>query len=190
MTVERINTKNEAHNEQIRLIALYFLVLIALLCTPITSPAQGGEDLPKGVVPPPLSIISKDEKKSLEAEKKLSDRVKLALDLMDSRLMKATDYSEKDQYQNSLDQLGNFQAILRNTSNYLKKFESDKRAFKNFKRFEMGLRKYLPRLELIRRATPYKYGYHVRNLIKTVRATRQNAIKPLFGNTVLPKDKS
>ena len=60
-------------------------------------------------------------------------------------------------------------------------------SFKNLKRFEMSLRKFVPRLELIRRETPDRYGYHVKQLVRSVRKARTKAIAPLFGDTVLPE---
>ena len=56
------------------------------------------EKVPKGVAPPPLSLLSKGEKKSLDAKTKASDRTKLAVVLMDSRLFKASEYSEKSEF--------------------------------------------------------------------------------------------
>ena len=87
----------------------------------------------------------------------------------------------------SLNQLGHFHAILRDNLKYLKQRGNHRRALKNFKRFEMSLRKFIPRLELIRRKTPFKYAYHVRRLIKNVRVARSEAIKHFYDDTVIPE---
>ena len=56
----------------------------------------------------------------------------------------------------------------------------------NFKRIELSLRKYINRLELIRRDLPLEYEPYVRRLTKYVREARTKAVEPLFGETVLP----
>ena len=162
-----------------------FSVALLSVYLPTSSNAQKGK-LPDGVVPPPISVLSKQEKKSLEAEVKAKKRTKLALTLMDSRLARSMNYTKQKKFQKSLEHLGNFYAILRNTFNYLKQNEHQKGSFKNFKRFEISLRGYIRKLEVIRRQTPFKYGYHILRLIKNVRNTRDKAIEPLFDDTVLP----
>ncbi|MCO6512372.1 MAG: hypothetical protein J5I65_16430 [Aridibacter famidurans] len=143
--------------------------------------------IPAGVVPPPLNIISKQEKESLEAERKISDRTKLALELMESRLKLSEDAATKEEFQESLNQLGRFQALVRDTARYLHNNEESKKSYKNFKRFEQSLREFIPRLELLRRALPFKYGYHVRVMMEYLRDARSNALEPFFDDTVIPE---
>ncbi len=162
-------------------------VMSIIILVGLTGKAFSQDGLPKGVVPPPLGLISKDEKKALEAESKLSGRTKVALTLMNTRLTRAENQTKNNEFQKSLNNLGSFQAILRDTLSHLKKNEKYKGSLKSFKRFEISLRKTIPRLELIRRGTPYKYGYHVRRLIRTVRDARRKAIDPLFADTVIPE---
>lgn len=169
---------------------LWSLITSLLLLLTFSQPAlgqEGDDPLPEGVVPPPLNLISKEEKTGLEAERKISNRTKLALEMIETRLLKSETAAEKEDFQESLDQLGRFQALIRNTYGYLKQNEGDKSSFKNFKRFEMALREFIPRLELLRRDLPYKYGYHVRQMIKFVRDARANALEPFFGDTVIPE---
>lgn len=143
--------------------------------------------LPAGVVPPPLNIISKKEKEGLAAERKISDRTKLALEFMEARLKLSENAADKEEYQDSLDQLGRFQALVRDTARYLHNNEDNKGSFKNFKRFEQSLREFIPRLELLRRELPFKFGYHVRVMMDFLRDARTNALEPFFGDTVIPE---
>lgn len=143
--------------------------------------------LPAGVVPPPLNVISKQEKEDLAAERKISNRTKLALEFMESRLKLSEDAADREEFQESLDELGRFQALVRDTARYLHNNEDNKGSFKNFKRFEQTLREFIPRLELLRRALPFKYGYHVRVMMDFLRDARTNALEPFFGDTVIPE---
>lgn len=167
-------------------VSLLTFLLFVLGSTEAFSQTEQPE-LPEGVVPPPLNVISKQEKADLEAERKISNRTKLALEFMDDRLSKSEEYAGKDDFQESLNQLGRFQALVKNTLWYLQENEDDKGSFKNFKRFEMTLRQFLPRLELLHRNMPFRYGYHFREMIKFVRDARTNALEPLFADTVIPE---
>ncbi|QQS41710.1 MAG: hypothetical protein IPM63_01830 [Acidobacteriota bacterium] len=138
-------------------------------------------------MPPPLNLISKQEKEKLGAERKISNRTKLALELMESRLKLSEDAAGKEDFQESLNQLGRFQALVRDTARYLHDNEDNKGSFKNFKRFEQSLREFIPRLELLRRALPFKYGYHVRVMMDFLRDARSSALEPFFGDTVIPE---
>lgn len=167
----------------------YFSMRLAILlliqqCFLFAASAQ--DDKPKNLVPPPLSIISKDEQSRLEAEKDVKKRTDIAIELMEARLVKAAELSDKNLYGESLAELGGFQAILRNAFDFLKRNDNGRRkSLNNYKRFEITLRAFMPRLELVRRDMPVKYGYHVRTLIKYVREARADAVEPLFGETVL-----
>ena len=148
--------------------------------------AQIDDELPEGVVPPPLAIVTDDDKKSLDAEKNAKNRTKLALEMMDARLEKSETLAKDEEFQKALDELGTFRALMNNTLAYLRQNELDKNILKNYKRFEMGLREFIPRIELVRRALPYSHSYHVTKLIIAVRETRRKAIEPFFEDTVIP----
>lgn len=144
------------------------------------------ENIIKDGVPPPLSIVSKNEEVQLDAETNLKKRTELSLDLMESRLKKAEMFSNEKKYKETLDELGGFQAIMRNTLGYLQKNDNGKgKVLNNFKRFEINLRKFVPRLELVRRILPEKFGFHVVQLMKSVRIARASAIEPLFDDNVV-----
>ncbi len=164
-------------------------IILVLILFAGTGPVAAQEDdvLPEGVVPPPLSSLSEDEAEKLVAEKSMKDRTKLALEFMDNRLVQSEGFSEKKEFGKSIDQLGYFNALIVDTYRYLVNNEDKKNSLKSFKRFELGLRDFLPRLELVRRALPYSHSYHVFKLISLVRETRRKAIEPFFSDTVLPE---
>ena len=84
------------------------------------------------------------------------------------------------------DELGGFHALVDKTLDFLDHNDTGGgKVLNNFKRMEMSLRAFLPRLELIRRDLPEKYEFYVRDLAKYVRKARARAIEPLFGDTVV-----
>jgi len=162
------------------------LVLVVLVFTSHVTFAQIEEDIPEGVVPPPLSFVSKDEKRLLAAEKKSKGRTKVSLALMNTRIAKAESSSDKSEYQESLNELGNFRALMNDALGHLRQNSGRKGISRNVKRFEIGLRGFIPRLESLRRSLPFSHSYHVSKLIKSVRDARKEAIDSFFGDTVLP----
>lgn len=160
-------------------------ILLTAYCLLLTVSAQADEP-PKDAAPPPMKSIPKDERKSIEAEKDIKKRTKLSLDLLETHLSKAEQLTDQSEFQNALAELGNFHAILENILDYLNRRDdhSDK-VDNNFKRLEIGLRKTIPRLEIVRRGMPFNYGYYVQQIQKSVRDARSKALDPLFGDSVI-----
>jgi hypothetical protein len=163
-----------------------FAIIASVLPGSVLGQEKSGSPLPDGVVPPPLNVISDEEAEDLESANKMKKRTKLALDFMNTRLLRSESAAEGKKYQESLDQLGRFQALVRHTFEYLKTNEDQKGSIKNFKRFEMTLRGFIPRLELLRRELPYRFGYHVGVTMDYVRKARAQALEPFFEDTVIP----
>ena len=162
-----------------------FLLFTFVICLSSTIYAQQ-EQLPDDA-PPPLKIISKNEKNQLEAETNVKKHTTLALELMDTRITNAEGFSTQKEFEKMFGELGSFQALVDTTLNYLNKHDTEGgKVLNNFKRLEMSLRKYSPRLEIIRREVPNKYEPYLRNLIMDLRQARSKAIEPLFDNSIVP----
>lgn len=170
-------------------ITLTGLILAAFFLCLFTSGARP-QSVPPDSAPPPLRLVSKGELTRLEAAKSVKERTKYALELMDARLTKAEELIKGDGLDEMYAELGGFHGLMDNTLDFLDESDKDSRkVLSNYKRFEIGLRKFRPRLELIRREIPLRYEPYVRNLIGYVRDARAKAVEPLFGDTVLPRNK-
>ena len=142
------------------------------------------------LAPPPLRLLSAEEKGKLAAENDVKRRTKLALELMDVRLKQAEAFDATEDHDRMFLQLGGFHGLMDNMLEFLDKSDKDsQKVLGNFKRFEIGLRGFTPRLELIRRDLPIRYENYVRSLIKNLRAARAKAIEPLFDDSVVPVKK-
>ena len=151
--------------------------------------AQEEENVPENLAPPALRIISKEEKTALAGISDVKNRTRLALDLMEARLKKAEELHTQESFGDSLTQLGSFQALMDDTLRYLNRNDDGRgKVMGTFKRFEMALRAFMPRLEIMRREMPVNYEYHVRTLLRTVRDARSKAIEPFFSTTILPNN--
>jgi hypothetical protein len=139
------------------------------------------------VAPPPLKILSQSEKDRLAGETEVKRRTKLGLEMMEVRLKQAETLHSAENFDQMFVELGAFHGLMDNMLEFLDKSERDsKKVIYNFKRFEIGLRNFTPRLELMRRSLPIRYERYVRNLIKNLRNARAKAIEPLFDDTVVP----
>lgn len=166
-----------------RYYSLIACVLFCFLSTPVYSQIEETE-----IAPPPLKITSKTEKRLLEEETSVKKHTLLALELMDARIKNAEDFNSRNDYRAMFNELGGFHALIDDTLEYLNQHDTDSgKVLNNFKRLEMSLRKFAPRLELIRRNLPLKYETYVRKLIRYVRAARSKAIEPFFDDSIVQK---
>lgn len=174
-----------------KLLSVAFFFLFAVCCPAILAQTDEIDAAPPAdVAPPPMTILSKSEKQQLDGEENIKKRTQLCIDLMDSRLKAAEGLIEQSKFQESINELGGFQALLENALNYLNRHDNDSsKVDYNFKRLEIGLRQTVSRLEMVRRGMPFKYGYYVLRLQKFVRDARAKAIEPLFSDTVVPQSK-
>ena len=157
------------------------LALFILCLCPAAVFAQ--DQIPPDAAPPPLKQISKAEKEQLAGEQEVKGRTKLSLELMNARVTIAEKYVPQEQYEMVFRELGGFHALVDDALEFLAGAESDKKkVLDNFKRFEIGLRTFTHRLELIRREMPPQREYYIRMLLREMREARAKAVEPLFGN--------
>ncbi len=175
----------------IRRFSLFTFSFLLLLCFFCASASAQDESLqqpqPEDAAPPPLKMISKAEKSSLDAEANVSDRTKLSLTLMETRLGSAENFYNQNRFSEMFVELGGFSALIDNSLNFLKKNDDGRngKVLNSFKRLEINLRRFAPRIELMRRELPAKYEFYVRGLLKSVRAARSQAVEPMFDDTVV-----
>lgn len=163
----------------------FWLFLVLVAAAPYASAQDGDTDDP---APPPLRIISKTENAQLNAETNTGRRSELALQLMDLRLKRAEALKNSEEYDAMLIELGSFHGLIDNTLGLLHREQSRSgKALNALKKYEMALRKFPSRLELIRRDLPDRYGYHLIVLLRALRDARSKALEPFFGSTVLPE---
>ena len=167
-----------------RLFSCAFLITCAFCVS-----GQAQED-PPDVAPPPLKIVSREDQAKLDAEKDIKERTKLALELMRSRLDEAEKLNTAEDFDGLFTQLGRFRGLVDHAFDFLDEpgIKESKR-LDNYKRLEISLRRFIPRLETIRRELPLRYEQYVHDLIRFLRNARTKAVEPMFSNTVVPSRK-
>lgn len=131
--------------------------------------------------------MSKDEHGRLDGASGVKDRTKLALELMNARLTRAEEFNTKGDFTQMYNELGGFHALMDDTLEFLDESGKDRDSvLNNFKRFEIGLRAFAPRLGLLRREIPAEFDPYLKSLLRYLRDARSKAIEPLFADTVVP----
>lgn len=168
-----------------QLTLLAFLLFTFYFLLPASVMAQ--EEYPRNAAAPPLKTLMKDEKERLESQKDIKKRLELALQLMEVRLKNAETLSVEENYPEMFVEMGFFHAIMDNTLNFLERNNiGSGKILNSYKRFEINLRSFIGRIEIIRRELPPRYEYYVRTLVKAVRDARSRAVAPLFDDSVVP----
>jgi hypothetical protein len=181
-----------AHKFTLPPIGRIAVVILTFLILGFAPPAFAQDDDDTDITqtaPPPLRKLTKDERTRLDAEIDVKRRTKLALELMTARLQRAEGFAANSEFEPLYAELGGFHGLMDDTLAFLEKNDKDTgKVLNNFKRLEIGLRGFTPRLEVIRRNLPLKYEYYVRVLLKYLREARTRAVEPLFDdNVVKPK---
>jgi len=166
-------------------LVLIGLSLIFLLGSEATCMAQVPTEDPDAA-PPPIRVISKEEQQLLAAETAVKKHTSIALELMSKRLDNAESLNSAGRFDDMYSELGSFHALMDDALHFLIKQDTDSgRVLNNFKKLEIGLRAFQPRLETIRRDLSSRYEPYIRTLIKYIHEAREKAIEPMFGKTVV-----
>lgn len=163
---------------------LFAGLLVLCLNAPSSAQTDGGTD----DFPPPLKTISKSEKKALESESDPKKRTMLSIELIEARLKKAETSSAQSAYRQMFFELGVLQGLIENSLAFL--YQANRgtdKDFDNFKKFEMALRTFTPRVEILRRESPERYDRYLQSVLKQIRDARSKAVEPLFGDRVVPQ---
>jgi hypothetical protein len=134
--------------------------------------------------PPPIKSISESDRRFLEAAPNISERLKRASSLMNARLSAAESSVANGDEIRMFFELGIFHGLLDDTLRNLLEYDGKKRTssqLSNLKRFEMLLRSFPPRIELIRRNIfDPDFDSYITNLQSEIRDARSRALDPMF----------
>jgi hypothetical protein len=156
-------------------------------CFMLASVVAFGQDDDE-LAPPPVKVITKEERTRLDGESDTKTRTKIAVDLMRSRVDAAEKLFAQNNFDGIFNELGHFRGLLDYTLAFLQKQNHEEsRTLDNYKRLELTLRAATPRIETLRREMPSRYEEYIRLLLIYVREARAKAVEPMFDDTVLPE---
>jgi len=131
--------------------------------------------------PPPSIVVSKEDRLKLEAKTSAKDRTKLALEMMDLHISAAERFGNDQNFGRAYGELGVFHGLLDNIADFLDRSDrGGSKVLDEFKRFEIALRRFGPRIEGVRRDMPIEYDEYVRTLLQRLRDVRSRAVDHFF----------
>ena len=163
-----------------RLTTLLFLATL-LMSSDFASAQETADDFP-----PPIKTFPRAERARLDAGTDPGQRVEVALTLLEGYLKKAESLARDENFRASFPELGSFHGVMEHTVTALRRdSRGTNKDFVSFKKLEMALRAFSPRIELIRRDAPAIYRGYLGQLLKDLRDARSRIIEPFYGNDVV-----
>lgn len=138
---------------------------------------------------PPLRYVPDDVRRQLEAEARdVKARTKLALQLAEDRLARASAASDADRFEDCTNELGVYEAIVADTIRYVQTSgRTGNKLRDTFKRIELTLRSHVPRIETLRRGLPEAHAVYAKATIDFVRMQRDEALSSFYDDSIIPE---
>lgn len=142
---------------------------------------------PQLTAPPPPKVISPDERSEIDEKKDdAKARIRITLELAESRLSKAQLLTEQHDFQGASSELGRYAALIEDALAFLNPMTRDRNKTRDlYKRLELALRAHGPRITSIRRVTPLEYAVWIKQLEDFARKGRTEALNSFYGHTVV-----
>ena len=160
------------------------VVLLACCSFPIISAQQPA--VQEQAAPPPLKIITREERLQLDELKDPKARIKTTLELAETHLSRLENQTAQHEFDNAAAEAGMYWALVENALAFLKKIERDNNRKRDlYKRVELALRAHGPRLNFVRRTTPAEYSIWIKEIENYAREGRTEALNSFYGDTVV-----
>lgn len=160
-------------------------LLFLLAC--LSSGASAQDQSFVSSAPPPMKFISNTERGQLSAARDAKSRLKASIEMAETRLLRAEQFTVDQRYIAACGELGSYQAIIEDALIFLGQQRADSDKTRDlYKRLEIQLRADAIRLESIRRVTPSDYAVHVKTIRDFTDNARTDALNCFFSDTVLP----
>lgn len=164
------------------------LAFVALACGEAAAQTDSQrEDSPSAA--PPLRYVPDDVRRQLDAEARdVKARTKLALQLAEDRLARASVASDADHFEECTNELGVYEAIVADTIRYVQTSgRTGNKLRDTFKRIELTLRSHVPRIETLRRGLPEAHAVYAKATIEFVRVQRDQALSSFYDDSIIPE---
>lgn len=175
-----------------RALMLSAMVLLAAVVCPVATRAQSPQASPTPLTaPPPLKVITKDERQQLDQAKDIKERLKLSIEFSDAHLTRAQQLTMQTEYEAASNEVGSYHALIEDALDNLSKLKQDSNKTRDlYKRLEMQLREDGPRLTAMRRVTPLEFAVWIKKVEDFARDGRTEALNSFYGHTVVHEKES
>ena len=162
------------------------LALLVCVCAP-TVCAQDPQPQPTPLTaPPPIKIISKEERSQLDQTGDSKQRIRLTIELAGTHLTRAEEQTKQSNYDAASAEVGSYHALIEDALEFLGAMKRDSNKTRDvYKRLELALRADGPRLTALRRITPLEYAVWIKKVEDFARDGRTEALNSFYGHTVV-----
>ncbi len=162
---------------------LKLLVVLGVCVTALHGQEPRVKQLP---APPPLKVISKDERAQLTDAKDAKTRLRKTVELAEIHLQHAEALTSQEKYEEVLIELGGYLALIDDALKFLGQMNRDSTKTRDlYKHLEIDLRGDGPRLTSMRRITPLEYAIRIKEIEDFARDGRTEALDSFYGHTVV-----
>ena len=165
---------------------LFILLAIAFVCVPYAN-AQDAQPSPTPLTaPPPIKVISKQERAQIDQAGDSKGRLKLTIDLGAAHLTRAEELTTQGNFDAAATEVGSYHALIEDALDFLATMKRDSNKTRDhYKRLELALRAHGPRLTTMRRTTPLEYAVWIKKVEEFARDGRTEALNSFYGHTVV-----
>jgi hypothetical protein len=136
--------------------------------------------------PPPMKFVSLDERSQLTASKDPKSRVRTTIELAETHLKRAENLTSQKRFDQASEELGGYLGLIDDGLSFIDGLNRDKGSTRDlYRHLDLALRTHIPRLAVMRRATPVDYSINIKAAEEYVRDTRAQALDSFYGHTVL-----
>jgi hypothetical protein len=167
-------------------ISQFGISILMVLCT--TTLLVVGQDVrgQEQTAPPPLKIVTRQDRKQIDEERDSKDRVRLTLVLAEAHLANAELETSRLNYDEAAAEAGKYWALIEDVFTFLGTLKLDSNKTRDlYKRVELTLRAQGPRLSIMRRTTPSAYAIWIKETEDFARRGRTEALNSFYGHTVV-----
>jgi len=160
-----------------------------LIC--VLSPSAFGQQprSPQMPAPPPMRLVSSQERSQLDATKDSKARLRTSLDLATTRLTRTEEFTTLKKFDQALEELGCYLGLLDNVRAFIRSMNHEKGSTRDlYRHLEIAVRAHIPRLAVMRRTTPADYAGHLKDAEEYLRNLRAEALDSFYGQSVLRED--
>jgi hypothetical protein len=172
-----------------RLVSIWFIELalaVFMVCLCVVAISGQTPQLQSNTAPPPLKVITPDDRAALEHTKDAKSRVKRTIELGEAHLTKAETHTSRQEFTEASAELGRYWALIEDVFRVLAPLNHDATKTRDmYKRIELALRAHGARLTTIRRTTPLEYAVWIKKLEDYARKGRTEALNSFYGHTVV-----
>jgi hypothetical protein len=161
-------------------------ILICVLSLSALAQQPRSPQLP---APPPMRVVSRDERSQLTAARDPKARLRTSIDLAALRLTRTEEFTSAKKFDQASEVLGGYLGLIDNVRGYLGSMDRDKGSTRDlYRHLEIALRAHIPRLAVMRRSTPAAYAGNLKAAEEYIRDARSDALDSFYGHSVLRED--